>query len=181
MKKLKKYKNIFFYSIFYRQICMSLAIERLQQERKRWRQDHPKGFIARPRKLADGTLDLFNWDCLIPGKEGSIWHGGFYPLTLIFPETYPANAPLAKFVPPVPHVNVFPSGTVCLSILHDDDGWKPSITLRQILIGIQSLLDNPNPESPAHQEHYNNYVLKRNIYDKNIIEHTKRFTKETLD
>ena len=27
--------------------------------------------------------------------------------------------------------------------------WKPSITMRQILIGIQDLLDNPNPASPA--------------------------------
>ena len=33
-------------------------------------------------------------------------------------------------------------------------GWKPSITVRQILIGIQDLLDNPNPASPAQNSCY---------------------------
>ena len=47
------------------------------------------------------------------------------------------------------HPNIYPSGTVCLSILNEDEGWRPSITVKQILLGIQELLDNPNPMSPA--------------------------------
>jgi hypothetical protein len=35
------------------------------------------------------------------------------------------------------HPNIYPSGTVCLSILNEDEGWRPSITVKQILLGIQ--------------------------------------------
>jgi ubiquitin-conjugating enzyme E2 I len=35
------------------------------------------------------------------------------------------------------HPNIYPSGTVCLSILNEDEGWRPSITIKQILTGIQ--------------------------------------------
>ncbi|OHS93127.1 SUMO-conjugating enzyme ubc9 [Tritrichomonas foetus] len=161
---------------------MTNATERLQQERKRWRQDHPPGFVARPAKLPNGDLNLFFWNCLIPGKPNSPWAGGYYPLTLNFPQSYPSQPPVAKFVPPVPHVNVFPSGTVCVSFLHENEpgGWKPSITLRQILVGIQGLLDSPNPESPAHETHYRNYTMDRNRYEQLIREHAKLYTSDTL-
>lgn len=28
-----------------------------------------KGFVARPTKNPDGTLNLMNWECAIPGKK----------------------------------------------------------------------------------------------------------------
>lgn len=159
---------------------MQFAIERLQTERTNWRKDHPPKFIARPQKKPDGSLNLFVWDCLIPGPSDSPWEGGYFPLMLTFPENYPTKPPAAKFIPPVPHVNVFPSGTVCLSILHDDEGWKPSLNLRQILMGIQNLLITPNPESPAHELHFRNFMMDKVQYTNNIINHTRRFPNPTL-
>ena len=41
------------------------------------------------------------------------------------------------------------SGKNCLSILNEDQGWRPAITIKQMLIGIQDLLDNPNDKDPA--------------------------------
>ena len=55
---------------------------------------------------------------------------------------------------PLFHPNVYPSSTVCLSILNEDEDWKPAITIRQILLGILDLLDNPNAASPAQEEPY---------------------------
>jgi ubiquitin-conjugating enzyme E2 I len=52
------------------------------------------------------------------------------------------------------HPNVYPSGTVCLSILNEEDAWKPGITIKQILLGVQDLLDSPNPLSPAQEDAY---------------------------
>ena len=156
----------------------TFAQQRLTEERSRWRKDHPPHFIAKPMKSAKGDLDLFNWECLIPGPPNSPWDGGFYRLTLTFPPNYPSNPPVARFDPIVPHVNVFPSGKVCLSILNDQ--WKPSINLRQILMGIQKLLIEPNPESPAHQEHYNNYMLNRPLYEANIRACAAQNKKSTL-
>ncbi len=37
-----------------------------------------------------------------------------------------------KFSPPLFHPNVYPSGTVCLSILDEEKSWKPAITIKQV-------------------------------------------------
>ncbi|RKP23930.1 ubiquitin-conjugating enzyme 9 [Syncephalis pseudoplumigaleata] len=128
--------------------------QRLAEERRQWRKDHPFGFYARPRKLADGSLDMMIWDCGIPGKQNTPWEHGVYKLVLTFPEDYPSKPPKCKFTPPLFHPNVYPSGTVCLSIINEEQGWKPAITVKQILLGIQDLLDDPNPMSPAQTDAY---------------------------
>jgi ubiquitin-conjugating enzyme E2 I len=97
--------------------------------------------------LKDGSQDMLKWECGIPGKPDTPWQNGLYKLTLSFPEDYPARPPKCQFTTLPPHPNVYPSGTVCLSIL--SDGWKPSITVKQILLGVQDLLTNPNLKSPA--------------------------------
>jgi hypothetical protein len=48
------------------------------------------------------------------------WEGGYYPLTMIFSEDYPSKPPKCKFPQGFFHPNVYPSGTVCLSILNED-------------------------------------------------------------
>jgi hypothetical protein len=63
---------------------------------------------------------------------------------------------------------VYPSGTVCLSILNEDEAWKPAITIKQILLGIQDLLDDPNPDSPAQAEAFNLFKKDRQGYEKRI-------------
>lgn len=37
-----------------------------------------------------------------------------------------------KFTPPLFHPNVYPSGTICLSILDEEKAWKPAITIKQV-------------------------------------------------
>lgn len=48
------------------------------------------------------------------------WEGGYFPLTLHFSEDYPSKPPKCKFPANFFHPNVYPSGTVCLSILNED-------------------------------------------------------------
>jgi len=78
------------------------------------------------------------------------------------------NNPPGKFTPPLFHPNVYPSGTVCLSILNEEEAWKPAITIKQILLGIQMLLDEVNPESPAQAEAYNLFKKDRAAYEKAV-------------
>ena len=33
------------------------------------------------------------WKCYIPGKTGTDWEGGFYPVTMEFTDDYPAKPP----------------------------------------------------------------------------------------
>lgn len=63
-----------------------IAATRLAEERKAWRKDHPFGFVARPSKNADGSLNLMNWECSIPGKKGTPWEEGHYKLRMLFKE-----------------------------------------------------------------------------------------------
>ncbi|EMR09572.1 SUMO-conjugating enzyme ubc9 [Pneumocystis murina B123] len=146
----------------------ALCRRRLQEERKQWRKDHPFGFYAKPNKLPDGTMDLMNWSVGIPGRPKTSWEGGMFKLTMFFPEEYPTKPPKCKFTPPLFHPNVYPSGTVCLSILNEEESWKPAITIKQILLGIQDLLNDPNPNSPAQSEAYTLFKKDRAAYEKRI-------------
>jgi ubiquitin-conjugating enzyme E2 I len=60
-----------------------------------------------------------------------------YKLRILFKEDYPSSPPKCKFEPPLFHPNVYPSGTVCLSLLDEEKDWRPAITIKQILLGIQ--------------------------------------------
>ncbi|CAN4088107.1 unnamed protein product [Withania somnifera] len=126
-----------------------IARGRLAEERKAWRKNHPHGFVAKPETGPDGSLNLMVWHCTIPGKPGTDWEGGHYPLTMHFSEDYPSQPPKCKFPQGFFHINVYPSGDVCLSILNAGTGWNPAITVKQILLSIQELLDHPNPSSSA--------------------------------
>lgn len=113
--------------------------------------------------------------CGIPGKNKTLWEGGVYKLTMKFPQEYPTKPPKCQFTPPLFHPNVYPSGTVCLSILDEDKGWKPSHTITQLLLGIQTLLDEPNIQDPAQQEAFDLYRIDRNAYDEEIRKQAVRF------
>ncbi|CAK9437420.1 uncharacterized protein LODBEIA_P17980 [Lodderomyces beijingensis] len=154
---------------------MSLCKIRLQEERKQWRKDHPFGFFAKPAKNADGSLNLQLWSAGVPGKEGTIWEGAIYPIKLEFPDEYPSKPPKVKFPQGFFHPNVYPSGTICLSILNEEQDWKPAITLKQLVLGVQELLDTPNAESPAQEAAYKTFVKDKNAYTKKVREQAKKF------
>ena len=52
-----------------------IASGRLAEERKMLRKDPPAGFIAKPMKHEDGSLNLMKWEAGIPGPEDSDWAG----------------------------------------------------------------------------------------------------------
>ena len=97
-----------------------IARSRLAEERKVWRKERPHGFFARPETSKDGAVNLLKWECQIPGKSGTLWDTGFYPLTMEFSEDYPSKPPKCRFPAGFFHPNIYPSGTVCLSILNED-------------------------------------------------------------
>ncbi|XP_031575195.1 SUMO-conjugating enzyme UBC9-B-like [Actinia tenebrosa] len=127
-------------------------IERIQEEYQAWKRYHPKDFIANPSKKEDGSTDWLTWKCGIPGPEKSPWEGGLYPMQMEFPTDYPYSPPKCIFTPALLHPNVFPSGTVSLSLIDKNKGWKPQVTMKQVLLGIQLLLKDPNFHEPAQAE-----------------------------
>eukprot|EP00796_Vickermania_ingenoplastis_P006242 gene6242-4492_t len=176
----------------------SLAYARLREERKAWRRDHPYGFWARPVAVpssdvgekrprdpgeassaaaaSGGGLDLLCWEAGIPGKQGTIWEGGEFRLRLLFTEDYPTKPPKCVFAPHVLfHPNVYPSGTVCLSILNEEKDWRPSLTVKQILLAIQELLDHPNAKDPAQEEPFKLYVQDIAAYEKRVRQEVRMY------
>lgn len=124
-----------------------ICLQRLANERKAWRINHPYGFFARPLKTKNGTTNLLEWKCGIPGKEGTPWEGGMYRLQMHFTEDYPNIPPRCCFDNVLFHPNIYPSGTVCVSTLNDD--WLPANTVKQILCSIQQLLTYPDNNNPV--------------------------------
>lgn len=61
---------------------------------------------------------------------------------------------LGKFTPPLFHPNVYPSGTVCLSILDEEKSWKPAITIKQVRDWFASIM------SCAHESDRSYLVFK---------------------
>ena len=153
----------------------SLAERRLSEERKSWRKDHPFGFSLKPRANPDGSANLMMWDASVPGPAGTDWEGGVFKLVLEFSQDFPIVAPRCKFSPPIFHCNVFRSGAICLSIVNE--AWKPSISLRELLLSIQRLLDEPNPrhvtDQPECSQLYNSNIES---YRRKIREQAKKHT-----
>ena len=152
---------------------MGIASGRLTEERKLWRKDHPHGFVAKPKTLPDGSQDLLNWACVVPGKPNTIWEGGRYPVNMKFTEEYPSAPPYVAFGKddtgmPLFHPNVYPSGKICLSLLDADKGWKPALTVKQVLLGVQTLLDDPNVSDPAQEEPYRIFMQDKAQYDRRV-------------
>jgi len=57
---------------------------------------------------------------------------------------------------------------VCLSLLNEDESWKPAITVKDLLLGIQSLLNEPNLDSPAQSEAYHLLKKDKDAYERKI-------------
>jgi ubiquitin-protein ligase len=79
----------------------SVASKRLFQEYKHLTQDPPDGITAGPVE----EDDLFVWEALIEGPEGTPYEGGIFPAELKFPKDYPLMPPTMKFLSDIWHPN----------------------------------------------------------------------------
>lgn len=80
---------------------------------------------------------------------------------------------------------VYPSGLVCISILHapgDDphhyekasERWSPIQSVEKILISVMSMLAEPNDESPANIEAAKMWRERRGEFEKTVREGVRR-------
>ncbi|POR33760.1 Ubiquitin-conjugating enzyme E2-18 kDa [Tolypocladium paradoxum] len=156
-------------------MAQSTAHRRLLQEYRALTNNPPEGITAGPVS----EDDLLHWECLIQGPEGTPFEGGVFPAELKFPKDYPLAPPSMKFLADVWHPNVYPSGLVCISILHppgDDpnhyehasERWSPIQSVEKILISVMSMLAEPNDESPANVEAAKMWRERRSEYENKV-------------
>ena len=128
-------------------------------------------------------LNYWNWTglylyCAVAGSAGTVYDGLAYKLSIKFPSgqggaCYPYAPPVVKFETPCFHPNVDQHGNICLDILKEK--WSACYNIRTILLSIQSMLGDPNNESPLNgyaaalwdnQEEYRKTNLRKYEEDK---------------
>eukprot|EP00605_Chrysophyceae_sp_TOSAG23-4_P001642 GSChrysophyteH1.ASY1.ANO1.1803.1 assembled CDS len=121
------------------------ARKRLMRDFKRLQKDAPAGIQAAPL-----DNNVMAWQAVIFGPDDTAWEGGTFKLLLEFTEEYPNKPPSVRFLSKIFHPNVYADGKICLDILQNQ--WSPIYDISAILTSIQSLLSDPNPQSPANSE-----------------------------
>lgn len=90
--------------------------------------------------------NLENWKAIIQGPQESPYANYEFDLEIKFPLRYPSLPPQVVFLTKMYHPNINQkTGVICLDLLKS--GWKSDITLSRVLLAIQTLLYEPNPES----------------------------------
>ncbi|KAF9667762.1 hypothetical protein SADUNF_Sadunf15G0057200 [Salix dunnii] len=165
------------------------ARKRLMRDFKRLQQDPPAGISGAPQ---DSNIML--WNAVIFGPDDTSWDGGTFKLTLQFSEDYPNKPPTVRFVSRMFHPNIYADGSICLDILQNQ--WSPIYDVAAILTSIQdnhggcsgsdfqvllrllndvdfcwnSLLCDPNPNSPANSEAARMFSENKREYNRRVRE-----------
>jgi len=120
--------------------------------------------------------DIYSWDAIIYGPKDTIYENGKFKLSIFIPEHYPFESPVIKFITPMYHPNISSNGDICLNIIRDE--WSPVLCIRQVLLGICVLLNNPNPNDPMRNNIAEIYKSDIKQYEKNVIEYIKQFSEK---
>jgi len=136
------------------------AKRRLMRDFKKLQDDPPSGISGAPMEN-----NIMQWHAIIFGPQDTPFEDGTFELILQFSEEYPNKPPIVKFVSKMFHPNVYADGAICLDILQSK--WSPTYDVAAILTSIQSLLSDPNPNSPAN-------AMAANLFQENIREYEKK-------
>ena len=98
---LAHYQHLLHPNVILLTMAANVASKRLFQEYKSLLTNPPDGITAGPVN----EDDLFVWEALIQGPEGTPFEGGIFPAELKFPKDYPLNPPKMKFLGEIWHPN----------------------------------------------------------------------------
>ncbi|KAI9014418.1 ubiquitin conjugating enzyme [Phycomyces nitens] len=155
----------------------------LQRQLRDLQRNPVEGFSA-------GLVDdnIYEWEILVMGAPDTLYEDGFFKTRLSFPSSYPVMPPTMRFITEMYHPNVYPDGTVCISILHppgDDkygyedanERWSPVHTVETILLSVISMLSSPNDESPANIQAAKDYRDDYSQFKKKV----QRLTRQSAE
>merc|ERR1712203_270006 len=149
------------YFVNYSNKMSTSARRRLMRDFKRLQEDPPAGVSGAP---TDNNILL--WNAVIFGPADTPFEDGTFKLTIEFTEEYPNKPPVVRFISKMFHPNVYADGSICLDILQNR--WSPTYDVSSILTSIQSLLDEPNPNSPANSQAAQLFQENRREYEKRV-------------
>jgi ubiquitin-conjugating enzyme E2 M len=92
--------------------------------------------------------NLRNFTIILRPVEG-YYKGGEFVFDINVPSSYPHEPPKVLCTTRVFHPNIDEEGKVCLNILRAE--WKPVLTIKAVLFGLELLFIEPNPEDPLNK------------------------------
>jgi len=143
------------------------VMKRLQKELRKLIVSPDAGISAFPK-----MDNMFEWVGTVEGPTETAYEGLKFQLSLSFTSKYPMDAPTVKFITPIYHPNVDGSGNICLDILKEK--WSALYEVRTILISIQSLLGEPNVDSPLNSDAADKWP-QQEVYKQTVKEHYEKF------
>ncbi|KAM8958920.1 ubiquitin-conjugating enzyme E2 B-like [Lycaon pictus] len=115
---------------------------------------------------APSENNIMQWNTVIFGPEETPFGDGTFKLVIEFSEEYPNKPPTVRLSSKMFHPNVYADGSICLDILQNP--WSPTYDVFSILTSIQSLLDEPNPNSPASSQAARLHQENKREYEKRV-------------
>ena len=96
------------------------------------------------------------------------------------PDDYPMTPPKVVFDTKIYHPNIgkFRNyldnlGRICLDILKKN--WSPALQIKSVLLSIQSLLSEPNPDDPLNNEAANEWKSNKKAAEKKAQDWTVKY------
>lgn len=109
--------------------------------------------------------NFFLFQLRITPQQGH-YVGGSFKFSVEVNQNYPIEAPKIKCLQVVYHPNIDLQGSVCLNILRED--WSPVLSLNSVLIGLNFLFLEPNPNDPLNKEAANVLVKDKLQFEANV-------------
>ncbi|KAG0004334.1 hypothetical protein BGZ65_000562 [Modicella reniformis] len=119
--------------------------------------------------------DVTRWKALIEGPADSPYSGGWFQVDIKFVR-YPFTPPETTFLTKVYHPNIDKKGKVCVGILKTDQ-WKPTNTMKDVLMALADLLKNPNPLDPLEADIAHIYTTERKEFNNTATAWTKEYAR----
>lgn len=120
----------------------------------------------------DGSFEEeFNyktWTAVIYGPVNTPYVGKNFNVLMNFPDAYPYEPPVVKFISRIYHPNISLTGDVCIDILKQN--WSAALSIEKILLSIISLLAAPNAADPLNQEAGKIYLENIDLFNKKARE-----------
>ena len=145
-------------------------MKRITMELKRILLNPPPGILAAPQINHENFTKLY---ATIDGPDGTPYENGRFHFEIKIVGQYPFEAPKVKCKTRIYHCNFAANGAICLDVLKDN--WSAAMTLKQILLSIQSLIGDANPDDPLDERIAIMYKTNRELHDATARDYTSRY------